>query len=320
MVRPLTCLDAKLGEVLLREEISGLGEKSPLTRLRVPLHEGIDPGDCYNQCAYEKGYAFVCHLRSLVGSDAVRKLDFEAKTNFARLNLICCAPIWLGNVQAFDDFLKRYCAKFSFQSIPAEVMMAFFLESFPVLANASGTDLKGELTFETWLHEPGYPHFLPDLSDAQEMMENCESLAFHWTSSSMPVQASVLYLSEEAKTWEVLPVLYFLDCCMTAKFSSAEVVKALGDTLTLWTSRNSEILFRWALVLIHNEVVSKLAVVRRFLEMQGKQKFQLPVYRLLTASPNAEVLRFAKDTYAATKSMLHVMVRDRIELLLAARD
>jgi hypothetical protein len=67
-------VDAKLGEALLREEISSLGEHSPLTRLRVPLNEGIDPGDCYNQCAYEKGYAFVCYLQSLVGSDAVRAL------------------------------------------------------------------------------------------------------------------------------------------------------------------------------------------------------------------------------------------------------
>lgn len=69
--RPLMCLDAKLGEALLREEISSLGEDSPLTRLRVPLEQGIDPGDCYNQTAYEKGYAFVCYLRSLVDSNEV---------------------------------------------------------------------------------------------------------------------------------------------------------------------------------------------------------------------------------------------------------
>ncbi|KAG3121546.1 Aminopeptidase B [Phytophthora idaei] len=287
--RPLSCLDAKLGEALLREEISSLGEQSPLTRLRVPLDDGIDPGDCYNQCAYEKGYAFVCYLRSLVGSDAV-----------------------------FDDFLKRYCAEYRFQSIPAETMIAFFLKSFPELANAAGTDLKDGISFNTWLNEPGYPHFTPDLSDAKGIMQNCESLAFHWRSSSTPVQPSVLYLSEEAKQWEARPVLYFLDCCLETKFSDADVVIALGDTLSLWDSHNSEILFRWALVLIKNDVVGKLLVVRRFLEMQGKHKFQLPVYRLLTASSNDEVRKFATDTYATTKNMLHVMVRDRIELLLAA--
>ncbi|OWZ04591.1 Metalloprotease [Phytophthora megakarya] len=287
--RPLRCLDAKLGEALLREEISSLGEQSPLTRLRVPLDQGIDPGDCYNQCAYEKGYAFVCYLQSLVGSD-----------------------------EAFDDFLKRYCAEYRFQSIPAETMIGFFLKNFPELADSSGTDLKGDISFNTWLNEPGYPRFTPDLSDAQELMQNCESLAFHWRSSSIPVQTSVLYLSEEAKRWEVQPVLYFLDCCLETTFSSADVVIALGDTISLWDSHNSEILFRWVLVLVKNSVIGKLSVVRRFLEMQGKQKFQLPVYRLLTSSSDDEVRQFASETYAASKSKLHVMVRDRIELLLAA--
>jgi hypothetical protein len=65
------CLNAKIGEALLKEEITSLGVNDPLTRLRVPLETGIDPGDCYNQCAYEKGYMFVCYLRSLVGSDEV---------------------------------------------------------------------------------------------------------------------------------------------------------------------------------------------------------------------------------------------------------
>lgn len=287
--RPLSCLDAKLGEIRLHEEISSLGEQSPLTRLRVPLDEGIDPGDCYNQCAYEKGYAFVCYLRSLVESDAV-----------------------------FDDFLKRYCAKFCFQSIPAETMITFFLMNFPELANASGTDLESGITFDTWLNEPGHPRFTPDLTDAQEIMQNCETLAFHWRASSSPVQPSVLYLSEEAKRWEAHPKLYFLDCCQDAKFSDAGVVISLGDTLSLWDSYNSEILFRWALVLIKNNIVSKLFIVRRFLEIQGKQKFQLPIYRSLTSSSNYEMRKFASTTYAHTKNMLHIMVRDRIEPLLTA--
>ncbi|KAI9907674.1 hypothetical protein PsorP6_002960 [Peronosclerospora sorghi] len=285
--RALSCLEAKLGQALLREEIASLGEESPLTRLRVPLDEGIDPGDIYNTCAYEKGYAFVCYLRSIVGSD-----------------------------QVFDDFLKQYCREYRFQSISAETMIAFFLKSFPELANSSGTDLNGAISFHTWLNEPGFPPFTPDFSDAQEMMEKCELLAFHWSASSMPVQPSVLYLSEEAKLWGVRTILYLLDCTLEATFSSADIVITLGDTLSLWDSRNAEILFRWAMILIKNVVLSKFSLVRRFLAMQGKQKFQLPVYRLLTFSSNKHVREFATDVYASTKSMLHVMVRDRIELLL----
>jgi aminopeptidase B len=32
----------------------------------VPIHEGIDPEDSYNDVPYEKGYAFVCYLREQV--------------------------------------------------------------------------------------------------------------------------------------------------------------------------------------------------------------------------------------------------------------
>lgn len=281
------CLNAKLGEALLREEISSLGEDSPLTRLRVPLEQGIDPGDCYNHCAYEKGYDFVCYLRKLAGSD-----------------------------ETFDQFLRRYCEKFRFQSIPAEDMMAYFLDEFP--HHADKGELQGDITFDEWLNAPGYPKFMPDLSDAQDVMESCETLAFYWRSSTAPVQANVLYLTEEAKSWEAFQLLYFLDCCFEAPFAHPDVVVALGDALSLWSSSNSEVLFRWSQVLIKNEVLSKLGAVGAFLKMQGKQKFQIPLFRLLIASPSAAVRQFAADTYAESRVFLHVMVRDRIEALLAA--
>ncbi|DBA01586.1 TPA: hypothetical protein N0F65_011342 [Lagenidium giganteum] len=287
--RALTCLDAKVGEALLRHEISSLGEDSPLTRLRVPLEQGIDPGDCYNQCAYEKGYAFVCYLRHLVGSD-----------------------------ETFNAFLKSYCNHFKFQSIPAEKMMEYFLSYFPHLAD--GNELKGPIKFSTWLHAPGYPPFTPDLSAAQDLMDACESLAFNWTKSDSPVQADVLYLSVEAMKWPVTQLLHFLDCCIEASFSSPDVVVALGDALNLWTTNNTEVMFRFSQIIIKNVVESKLDFVTRFMTMQGKQKFQVPMYRLMTSSSSAVIHQFARDTHEVSRSFLHVMVRDRVEALLNSME
>lgn len=321
--RALMCLNAKLGEALLREEISSLGEDSPLTRLRVPLEQGIDPGDCYNQCAYEKGYAFVSYLRSLVGSDKVQILFCSQDLRLWRyLGLIVTslsAVIGLsGCTQAFDGFLKAYCDAFCFQSIAAEDTIRFFLEYFPHLAD--GTELKGPIKIATWLHEPGYPRFSPDLSDAKEIMESCEALAYHWGASAphTPVLASVLYLTEEAKSWPVFQLLYFLDCCFTAPFANNQsVLIELGDALSLWNSKNAEVIFRWSQVLIKNQVEAKLDFVRAFLELQGKQKFQIPIFRLLTSSASPAIRAFATQTYARIQPSLHVMVRDRIEVLLA---
>ncbi|KAJ0408133.1 hypothetical protein P43SY_002103 [Pythium insidiosum] len=71
-------------------------------------------------------------------------------------------------------------------------------------------------------------------------------------------------------------------------------------------------------VLIKNHVESKLPYVQRFLTMQGKQKFQIPIYRLMVATEAGAVIhQFARDIYDLTRAALHVMVRDRIEALLA---
>lgn len=193
-------------------------------------------------------------------------------------------------------------------------MMTYFLEYFPHLAN--GSELKGPISFATWLHAPGYPQFTPELSDAQELMEPSESLAYYWTASDSPVQANVLYLSTEAQHWPLFQLLYFLDLCVERTFTHAKVVIALGDALALWNTRNTEVMFRWSLVLIKNHVDARLDFVGAFLQMQGKQKFQLPLYRALTSSSSAVVRTFARESYAKTRAQLHVMVRDRIEALL----
>jgi aminopeptidase B len=193
-------------------------------------------------------------------------------------------------------------------------MMAYFLRYFPTLAD--GGDLKAPVKFSTWLHEPGFPLFEPDLSDAKDMMDACESLLYYWQSSYVPIQANVLYLTMESKTWHVNQVLYFIDLCVEAQFAHAEVIVELGDALGFFHSTNAEILFRWSQVLIKNAVVHKMGFVGNFLTIQGKQKFLIPIYRLLVASSNNTIQRFALEIYEKTKPTLHVMVRDRIEAIL----
>ena len=50
------------------------------------IEPGVDPDDTYNETPYEKGFAFVSYLCSLVG-----------------------------DTEKFDDFLKAYVAKFQFK-------------------------------------------------------------------------------------------------------------------------------------------------------------------------------------------------------------
>jgi hypothetical protein len=74
---------------------------------------------------------------------------------------------------------------------------------------------------------------------------------------------------------------------------------------------NAEIMLRWCKLVARARYAAGFPAVRAFLNYQGKQKFQLPIYRALAAGGAAEVA-FAHDVFAETKPKLHVIVRDYI--------
>nr|KAG5686418.1 hypothetical protein BaRGS_029397 [Batillaria attramentaria] len=86
--RPTMCLEAATGQALLRQHMNNTGMDHPLNKLRVVIEPGVDPDDTYNETPYEKGFAFVSYLQSLVG-----------------------------DTKQFDDFLKTYVAKFQFKLV-----------------------------------------------------------------------------------------------------------------------------------------------------------------------------------------------------------
>ncbi|KAK7459421.1 hypothetical protein BaRGS_00039016 [Batillaria attramentaria] len=145
--RPTMCLEAATGQALLRQHMNNTGMDHPLNKLRVVIEPGVDPDDTYNETPYEKGFAFVSYLQSLVG-----------------------------DTKQFDDFLKAYVAKFQFKSVVAEDMFDFFLEYFPHLREQDIPNRKG-YEFSTWLHTPGWPPYTPDLSAGRELMDPPEQLA-----------------------------------------------------------------------------------------------------------------------------------------------
>ena len=285
----LADIEATTGQALLAKEIRALGSDSPLTRLRVPLEEGIDPGDCYNECAYEKGYAFVCYLRSLVESDAL-----------------------------FDEFLRAYCERFRFQSIHAEQMIEFYFEYFPQLGNAKGDDFKdGLISWKVWLHNPGEPEYIPELTAARTLVEPAEALATGWCSGE-PVSDALIATSNEMTTWPLFQKMHFLDACLKRANSTilpSEKLGQFGAACGVRLTSNPEIQFRWVQLVIQVEATDLFSDVEEFLTLHGKQKYLIPIYRALFTSPVPEARQLANDMYAKTAPRLHVMVRQRIERL-----
>jgi len=134
----VTALETITGRQLLVAEVADLGMESPLTRLTVPMADGVDPDStytngehgthtfpppplsnttsCHAAVPYEKGFALVSYLRARVGTDA-----------------------------AFDAWLTAYTTAFAFRSISTADMLTHFFDHFP--------HLRGDWTREGWLAE-----------------------------------------------------------------------------------------------------------------------------------------------------------------------
>ncbi|KAL8608211.1 hypothetical protein ACOMHN_016666 [Nucella lapillus] len=277
--RAAMCLEATTGQALLRQHMNNTRVEDSLKKLRVVIEPGVDPDDTYNETPYEKGFAFVSYLQSLVGDG-----------------------------QKFDDFLKAYVEEFKFKSIVAEDLFEFYLNYFPELRQQNVSEREG-YEFSTWLHTPGWPPYTPDLSAGRVLIDPPAMFA-----ESISEQNESEWPNIDA--WTMYQVLHFIDKLVERDGLSASLVHRLGQHYPrISAARNAEIRLRWCQLVIKNDHREAFSAVTDFLQCQGKQKYTLPVYRaLVKGSPHA--VQTAHQVFASTKDNLHISVRDYVQEIL----
>ncbi|KAK7094915.1 aminopeptidase B-like isoform X1 [Littorina saxatilis] len=278
--RPGMCLESTLRQQLLKQHMENTGMDHPLNKLRVVIEPGVDPDDTYNETPYEKGFAFVCYLQSLVG-----------------------------DVQKFDNFLKAYVFKFQFKSIVADDLFDFFLEYFPHLKQQNVADREGYEFHKVWLHTPGWPPYTPDLSAGRELMDPPEAFA-----ASIEEQEPESW--PDIDKWTVYQVLHFVDKLVERDNLPGDLLPRLQQKYPrISAAKNAEIRLRWCQLVIKNDYQKAFPDVKAFLHCQGKQKYTLPVYRaLMKGSETAGAL--ANKIFDETKDTLHVNVQNYVEEIL----
>eukprot|EP00118_Oscarella_pearsei_P025384 m.308098 g.308098 ORF g.308098 m.308098 type:complete len:624 (+) comp43375_c0_seq1:87-1958(+) len=280
-----TCLEAATGKALLLQDLNILDPN--LTRLRVLLTPDVDPDDTYCETPYEKGFCFVSYLKSLTKSD-----------------------------EEFDDFLKAYVQRFQYKSVLSEDLFAFFFEYFPHL---KGVESREGFEFDRWLDTPGIPPYFPDLSAGESLTKPAEALAAHWLGHALPdggEKPDLMALEE----WPTYQKLHFLDQLLNEASVPVETLSALARKYScISETHNAEIRLRWSQITVNGNYVEGFPDVRKFLLEQGKQKYTIPIYRaMVTGSPEAKTL--AKDSFAASRHLLHSQVRERVQKLLAEAE
>jgi hypothetical protein len=255
-----------VGQKELEEALSRFKDKPELTRLRTYL-AGVDPDDAFSVVPYEKGSRFVVALERAAGEEA------------------------------FDAFVKRYMARFRFQSITTEDFCAFVEESFPGLLAKVGAD--------AWLERPGLPEGAPRF--VSKRLEELSTLAAGWADGLRPSAA-------EASRWTPDETLVYLQ--RLPRKMSREDCAALDALLGLTGRGNHELLVSWLCLAAASGYEAVFPRVRALLTRVGRMKYVRPLYQALGETPNGRAL--AREVFAAAAPSYHALTRRAAQSAMAA--
>ncbi|CAM6084658.1 unnamed protein product [Calypogeia fissa] len=150
-------LHVGIGWQELEDEVERFKGRPEMTRLKMQM-EGVDPDEIYSKIPYEKGFQFL------------RRLEFQVGR------------------PTFDDFLKKYIAKFRFQSIDTETFLAFLKENLP--------GIEEQVDLQTWIHGTGIPD--DAIRPKAGLLERIQSLADGYQSGEKPPASEVENWSAQA--------------------------------------------------------------------------------------------------------------------------
>lgn len=261
-----TQLHAALGRKHLQIDLDRLTAKNPrYTKLKTDL-SGMHPDDVYSLVPYEKGYLFLRRVEDLVGRPK------------------------------FDEFLKKYIARFRFQSITTEQFLEFFGEVLPEAKS---------LNLVEWIEGTGIPADAPGAKSGR--LERIEALVSAWKEGSRP-SISVLK-GFDASEWQVflssLPKkLDLRDCAF------------LDDQFALSEVKNAEIRVAWLAIAAASGFEPAYGKVRDALGMWGRMKYLRPLYTAMVER-GPEGKKQAREIYDRFKASYHPVARGLVEGLLS---
>lgn len=170
--------------------------------------------------------------------------------------------------QRLDAWLRSYFDRHAFHPMTTDRMLA------DMRANLIGGDaeLERRLALEAWIYSPGVPDNAYVPASAAFKAVEAQTRAFLAGGS---VQA--LPWAE----WSTQERLHFLNG-LPEDISAARLAD-MDRTLGLSTSGNSEVLFAWLTIAVHNRFDPAVPALEAFLTGQGRRKFVAPLFEALMA-------------------------------------
>ena len=259
-------LSAAIGAHGLQGELQRFGLDSPFTCLETDL-AGIDPDEIYSLVPYEKGFLLVALLERTLGREA------------------------------FDAFVRRYIARFSFTSITTAEFEAFVDAELP--------GLRDQVDLATWIHQPGLPASAPVFSS--EVLDELGALARGITEGRRPDP-------ETARAWSATHWQIYLQ--QLPRPLPAADLAWLDEQFALTASGNAEILCEWLVITATSGWQPATDRLRAFLGHVGRMKYLKPLYKALMGDVATQPL--AREIFAASKDVYHPIARGGLQAIIEA--
>jgi len=259
-------MEAALAKKGLLEELKET--KEPDQILHVNLN-GRDPDDGFTGIPYDKGSLFLRYLEEKFGREK------------------------------FDEFVKSYFAKYSFQSITTETFVAYLKAN--LLDKNPGIVTEEEV--DEWVNKPGLPKTAPKpKSDALTAVDVISKEFEEGKTKAKDI---------ETKDWSTQEWLRFL---RNFEKLDTEKMKELDEAFGFTKAGNSEVAFQWLKMSIQNKYAPADARLEEFLMTVGRRKFIKPLFDELAKTPEGK--ERAMKIYKKSRSGYHSMTFTSVDKVL----
>jgi hypothetical protein len=195
----------------------------------------------------------------------------------------------------FDDYLKRYFKRFSFQSITTE-------EALNHLKNnllGKCPDVAAQVSLREWIYEPGLP--TSARMAVSESLDRIRKQAEEWQ------KHNVNHL--RTQDWSAHEWLHFLRS-LPSDLGSRKM-RELDETLLLTRTKNSEILHQWLLMVVRNRYEPAYPRLEEFLARVGRRIYIKPLFEELVKTDAGK--RFAQTIYSRVRNTYHPISQAAID-------
>ncbi|XP_064604430.1 leukotriene A-4 hydrolase-like isoform X1 [Liolophura sinensis] len=224
----------------LKDAVETIGPKHDHTKLVLDLR-GVDPDDAFSTVPYEKGFALLFYLETLLGGPDV-----------------------------FEKFLRAYIENFKLQSIDSnqwkDFLFSYFKDKISILETVD---------WNTWFYGVGMPPVKPQYDTS--LADICHQLGDRWSAASDGDLSA--FSPTDLSNLSSVQVRQFLNHLLQQPPLSVAKLEKMEELYQLMKVQNSEVHFRWLRLCIRGEWSQAIAPALKFVSDQGRMKFVRPLYR-----------------------------------------